>query len=232
MAFRIKAFLTFGLSLAAQPFEFPAKQDRLLRDRPVQVRIDDQGLTAGPMKWAWDDIQQLTLTERDLRVLSYADSRWRAGRDREFLFERIPKGTSEKLYPFLAARLDQRLIAALAVPANDPLWELPTKHRSGLGGSEGTLIVGADLIVYRSSERNQSRTWRIQKDIENVSSGGAFDLIIATYERRGLLHGGPSEFRFQLKQPLAPERYEALWRRIQKSKGLEILQSYKGEPAR
>lgn len=232
MALRIEAFLAFGLTLAAQPFEFSARHERLLRDRPVEVRIDEQGVAAGPMKWGWNDIQQLTLSDTDLKLLSYADSKWRGGRDREWLFEKLPKGTAEKLYPLLLEKLDRRFVAALALPLTGVSWELPVKLHTGLGGSEGTLTAGHDLVVYRSPERNQSRTWRISKDIENISTAGPFDLAISTWERRGLLHGGPSDFRFQLKQPLAEERYEALWRRVQKSKGLDILQSYKGEQTR
>jgi hypothetical protein len=228
VALRIEAFVAFSLTVAAQPFEFAAKQDRLWRDRLVTVRVDETGFSAGQMKWSWDDIQQLTLGRSELRLLGYADSKWRAGRDREWTFEHLPEGTAERLYPVLASKLDRRLVTAMAMTVGAPLWELPVKLQSGVGGSEGTLIANADLVVYRTSDRNQSRTWRILKDIDNVSSAGPFDLVVTTYERRGLLRGGPSEFRFQLKLPLAEERYEALWRRLQKSKGLEILQSYKG----
>ena len=232
MAYRIEAFLAFGLTLAAQPFEFAARHDRLLRDRAVTIRVGEEGVSAGSMKWVWDDIQQLTVSENELRLMSYSDSNWRGGRDREWLFEQIPKGAAEKLYPFFTGKLDQRLVAAIAVPVANPLWELPVKLHSGLGGSDGMLTVGSDLIVYHSRERNQSRTLRIWKDIENLSSAGPFDLVLTTHERRGLLHGGPSELRFQLKRPLAAERYESLWRQIHKSKGLEILQSYRGEQNR
>ena len=229
MAFRIEAFFALSLTLAAQPFEFTAQQDRILRDRPVALRVDDEGLAAGPLKWAWDDIQQLTLNESELRLLGYKDSKLRGFRDREWLFEKLPKDLAATLYPFLSSKLDNRLIAAIALRPEALLWEIPVKLHSGIGGSEGVLSAGADLIVYRSPERNESRTWRIAGDIDSVSSSGPRDLVLTTAERRGLLHSGTSDFRFQLKRPLSEERYQALWRRIQKSKGLEILRSYQGD---
>jgi hypothetical protein len=226
------ALLIVTAALApAQPFEFTAVQKRLWRDKAAEVRIDESGIRFGRKgeshAWRWDDIQQLTLAPDELRVLTYADSKWRAGRDREWTFERLPKGQAEALYPFLRERLDTRLVPALAVPPAEVLWELPVKLRHAFGGSEGTLIWGADSVAYKSGERDESRTWRI-KDIEGVSSGGPFDLTLTTSERQGLWRGGPSDFRFQLKRPMPDDRYQALWRQVHRSKGLEILQSYKG----
>ena len=115
---------------------------------------------------------------------------------------------------------------ALAGPSPAPLWELPVKLRRGFGGSEGVLSVSEDLIVYRSRERDESRSWRIQ-DIESVSSGGPYDLTISTPEKQGLLRSGPTDFRFQLKRPMPEERYQALWRSVVRGKGLAILQGEK-----
>jgi hypothetical protein len=235
MALRSQAgaalFLLIVGSASAQSWEFTAVQKRLWRDKPATVRIDASGIRAerkGESRaWQWDDIQQLTLTPDELRVLTYKDSTWRAGRDREWTFERLPKGQAEDLYSFLREVLDTRLVPALAVVPAQVLWETPVKLRRAFGGSEGTLIWGADSVAYRSDERDESRTWRI-KDIEGVSSGDPFDLTITTSERQGLWRGGPSDFRFQLKRPMPDDRYQSLWRQVHRSKGLEILQSHRG----
>lgn len=237
MAFRSKAcaalfLVTSAVAASAQPYEFTGIQKRLWRDKPATVRMDATSLRAerkGESRtWEWDEIQQLTLSDRELRILTYADSVLRGGRDREWTFEKLPKGKAEELYPFLRERLDTRFVPALAIPPAEVLWEAPVKLRHALGGSDGTLAWGRETVVYRSAERDQSRTWRIA-DIESFSSGGPFDLTVTTPERQGVLRGGPSEFRFQLKRSMPEERYESLWRQVHRSKGLAILQSREGE---
>jgi hypothetical protein len=55
-----------------------------------------------------------------------------------------------------------------------------------------------------------------------VSSSGPFDLTITTFER----DGGPADrrdFHFELKRALAEGEYQALWRRVNQAKGLQIL---------
>lgn len=69
-----------------------------------------------------------------------------------------------------------------------------------------------------NSEAARSRTWRIQ-DLENVSSSDPFDLTVTTHER---------EFRFQLKQALNEARYQELWLRVNRVRGLQILSAGAG----
>jgi hypothetical protein len=80
-------------------------------------------------------------------------------------------------------------------------------------------------MVYRTARKGESRAWRYS-DIENVSSSGPFQLTITTYERARSHYGGLKGFNFQLKEPLDRERYDALWRRLNESKGLQFLTSY------
>lgn len=172
----------------------------------------------------YEDIQQLYISPQKLTVVTYRDQVWRLGMDKEYEFT-LPTGeTFAAAYAFLKKRLDERLVAALADDEVQPLWELPVKRLGALRGSEGALVVGAEHIVYRTERREQSRTWRFQ-DIENISSAGRFDLTITTYERAKAHYGSMKEFHFQLKQPLDERRFEALWRRLNRSKGLSILTS-------
>jgi hypothetical protein len=45
-----------------------------------------------------------------------------------------------------------------------------------------------------------------------------------TFERARTHYGNRKGFNFQLKQPLAEERYTQLWRRLNAEKGLKHLQ--------
>jgi hypothetical protein len=244
MALRIEKaaciLLNLALAAAAQSFEFPVRHDHAFRDRPGTLRITSDGVayteaagerpSAHRWTWAWTDIQQLYVSERRLSILTYQDSTWRLGVDREYAFEAAPGRNFAEVYRFLRQRLDQRLVAALADEDVRPLWQVPAKLLGRLWGSEGVLIVGPDRIVYKTARPGLSRTWRYQ-DIENLSSSGPFELTITTFERSKFHYGNRRAFNFQLKQALDETRYDELWRRLNVSHGLRLLTETAPQPA-
>jgi hypothetical protein len=110
------------------------------------------------------------------------------------------------------------------------LWEIPVKHLRRFGGDEGVLQVGPNAVVYKSADQDASRTWRYE-DIENISSSGPFQLTITTFERAKTQYGNLKGFNFQLKRRLEDAGYNDLWVRLNLSKGLNILQWYRGPGA-
>jgi hypothetical protein len=181
-----------------------------------------------PHAWHWDyqDIQQLKIAPQSLTVLTYKNNKWKLGAEREYQFDLVADKTFEDAYRLLKGRLDQRLVAALPDRLSNILWEIPVKHLLRLGGDEGVLQVGPDAIVYRSANQPDSRTWRYE-DIENISSSGPFDLTITTFERAKTHYGYLKGFNFELKQRLEEDRYNQLWLRLNQSKGLKVLNSYR-----
>jgi hypothetical protein len=182
-----------------------------------------------PHAWRWDyqDIQQLKIAPKLLTVLTYKDNLWKLGADREYRFDLVGDKTFEDAYQLLKGRLDQRLVAAIPDRLPNVLWEIPVKHLLRFSGDEGVLQVGSDAIVYRSANQAESRTWRFE-DIENISSSGPFDLTITTFERAKTHYGNLKGFNFELKQRLEEPKYNELWLRLNRSKGLTILDSYRG----
>jgi len=185
-----------------------------------------------PHAWRWDyqDIQQLKIAPKSLTVLTYKDNKWKLGADREYQFDLVADKTFEDAYQLLKGRLDQRLVATIPDHLSNILWEIPVKHLLRFGGDEGVLQVGPDAIVYRSADKADSRTWRYE-DIENIGSSGPFDLTITTFERAKTHYGNLKGFNFELKQRLDEARYNDLWLRLNQSKGLKILNSYRAAGA-
>jgi hypothetical protein len=173
---------------------------------------------------AWPDIQQLWVGSSEVRILTYADTWWKLGADREYKLQAAQGATFEPLYRELSDRLDQRLVGAISAASGDPLWQVPAKRRERFGGAEGVLSVGRYSIVFRSPEKDESRTWRLE-DIDNVSSSGPFDLTLTTFERSKSDYGNRKSFNFQLKQPLSQSRFNALWRQLNHSKQLGFITS-------
>ena len=177
-------------------------------------------------QWSYDDIEQLKIAPRTVTVLTYQDNAWKLGADRQYTFELRGDGKLEDALRVLRARLDQRLVAAIPISGAETLWELPVKHTARFGGDEGVLRVEPDRIVFDSKKPGASRTWRFE-DIDNISSSGPFDLTLATFERDKFDYGSLRQFNFQLRRRLEEAAYNDLWMRLNRSKGLTILDSYR-----
>jgi hypothetical protein len=247
---RVIALLSALLSLA--PAAFPQREFRYNawhgHSRPPHIKragnvgaltIGDSGIAfeesykdgrkpKHPHAWHWDyqDIQQLRIAPKSLTVLTYKDNKWKLGTDRQYEFDLVSDKTFEDAYLVLKNRLDQRLVAAIPDRISNALWEIPVKHLLRFGGDEGVLQAGPGEIVYKSANQAESRTWRYQ-DIENISSAGPFQLTITTFERAKTHYGDRKGFNFELKQRLEEGRYNDLWLRLNQSKGLQILNSYR-----
>jgi hypothetical protein len=229
MAFRTEAKACAGIAacvilsatLAAAPLVYDVEHQHLRHGGAGTLRIDDDSISfeergkeaKHSRTWKYDDIQELRLGGDSLRIVTYEDQRWELGRDRVYVFEKLPAKFAAEWYPVFRARLDARFVAALADEALKPDWQLPVKLAHGRSGSQGILLVGEEGVVYRSVEAGESRTWRM-RDLDNVSSSGAFDLTISTHER---------EFRFQLKHAIDDAQYQKLWLRVNRERGLRIL---------
>jgi hypothetical protein len=172
----------------------------------------------------YQDIQELKLSADKLTLVTYKDRKWLLGMDKEYKFTLTPGQSFSDVYTLLKGRLDQRFVAALADEQIQPLWEIPVKLIGRVTGSEGVLEVGADRIVYKTTKKGQSRTWRY-RDIENISNSGPFQLTLTTYERAKTHYGNLKGFNFQLKQALDEKQFNLLWRRLNQTKGLELLTS-------
>jgi hypothetical protein len=235
MAFRSEAPTGAALAVllcstfaAAEPLTFAVRHRHLRHEGQGSLRVTEDGIryeesgkgAAHSRQWKFEEIEQLTLGTATLRVRTYEDRRWPLS-EREFVFEGVPREASDEMYTVFRARLDQRFVAALADAAVQPKWEVSVKLLGHAGRSQGVLLIGTDRVVYRTEARDQARTWRIP-DIEMVSSSGPFDLTITTFERAG----GPEsrrDFHFNLKRALAEHEYQALWRRVNQVKGLQVL---------
>ena len=199
-----------------------------LRVTPDSIAFEERDkknrVTAHSRQWKYEDIRQLTLSTKTLRIQTYEDRRvglsasCALGCDREFVFDSLPAGLVTQLYAAWRDRLDARFVAALADEQIHADWQVPVKLVRGRNGSQGVLRFGADRIVYATAQGEESRTWRITSglnhDIESVSSSGPFDLTISAHE---------GEFRFELKETLGETRYNRLWRQISQANGLQTL---------
>ena len=231
MALRIEAGIILFLFAGAQGAELRHHHsggggDGALSVTDSAIVFEEPGKPEHSRTWKYTDIQQLLLSESGLRVLTYEDRMWALPGDREYAFDALPEGFAREIYPTLRAHLDQRFVVAFGDTEN-ARWTIPVKLPQRFGGTQGMLSFTGDRLTYVTEARSQSRTWRID-DIDNVSSSSPFELSISTYEKTGWQKSATRVVQFQLKERLAEDRYNDLWRRVNQAKGLQILQS-KGE---
>jgi len=221
MAFRIKTGI-IALLMSAQTLAGVTVVHKHLRHSGTGtlevtdegIRFTEEGKFAKHSRtWKYEQIQQLELSDTSLRVLTYEDQRWQAGRDREYLFEQLPKEFVKATYPIWRDQFDQRFIAALADGETTTLVEFPAKLLGMTKGTEGTLLFGEDRVVFRTAKEGESRTWRLS-DIDNIASAGPFDFSVVTLEHHGSWNTGTREFRFQLQRPMEEARFNDLWRKF------------------
>jgi len=227
MAFRTQT-ATFIVLIAsqfaapAQNLAFPVRHEHLhkggegiLTFTDEIVRWEENKKPEHSRSWRYAEIQRLELAPGHVRILTYEDVGWQLGRDREFRFDHLPPDLAARVHPFLTARLDQRYLAHVADSSQKPVWELPAKPLLGRSGSNGSLKVAANQIVFDGGEHGESRTWKFS-DVTNVNSSDPFELTITTIEGAN---------RVQLKAALAEDRYQELWRTISQCHGLNVFQS-------
>jgi hypothetical protein len=247
MAFRIEkrtgivAVLALAIApalLAQKELRFEVRHDHLWKSGAGTLVVTERGVSFQELtkkkkvKHAFElnyqDIQELKLAADKLTLVTYKDRKWLLGIDKEYKFTLTPGQSFSETYALLKDRLDQRFVAAVADEQIQPLWEVPVKLLGRVTGSEGVLEVGADRVVYKTTKKRESRTWRYG-DIENISTSGPFQLTLTTYERAKTHYGNLKGFNFQLKQTLDEKQFNLLWRQLNQTKGLELLTSAQEE---
>jgi hypothetical protein len=164
--------------------------------------------------WKYVDIQQLGLVgQKKVSVVTYEDRKLQFGKDKLFNFELMEGTIPASLWNSLQARLTKPLVSAVIPELPQAKYQLPVKHQHAMGGCQGTLEIGEQQLVYRTSHQPDSRIWRYE-DLSSIGSTGPFQLRLSTMERTNGEYGAEKNFVFDLKQRLDKEVYDYIWWKI------------------
>jgi hypothetical protein len=181
------------------------KLNRFPKSTPGTLTISAKGIVFHPSKgealhWAFEDIRTVALSNpQELSLVSYQNRRWHLPGDRPFEFT-----LETPMPPEIAAELVDK--AAKPAINGDPPAEassfatIPARHKTGTGGSSGSLRFSDSGIDYLSKS-NDARGWR-WADIETISHPELY---------RFRVRGHLETFDFELKQPLTTEVFDRLW---------------------
>ena len=152
----------------------------------------------------WTGIQSLDRkTAMEFTILSYEDRKWLVGRDRPLNFTVVEGiGLQDQVFSLIKQNLPVPVVDRVVADVGETLYEIPAKHLHTFGGCEGILRFSPGVIVFDSQNREDSRSWRIDREIKGVWSTGPYDLDINVREGSGVDSGSERRFRFQLKRPI------------------------------
>jgi hypothetical protein len=161
--------------------------------------------------WKYLDIQQLgLLTPKRIALLSYEDRKLEFGKDKIFNFELIEGTISESLWVDLKGKLARPLVSEIIPTDVKARYTIPVKHRHAFGGCQGTLEIGDQYAIYRTTAKAHSRIWKYS-DLSSVGSTGPFQLRITMLERVNGEYGADRNFIFDLKSRLDQAAYDFIW---------------------
>lgn len=214
------ALLLAATALAQDTFQ-ATLDGPLWKEKSGELRFTAEGIAfqpkgdKEPMRWEYADIQLFDLVSRtELHLLTYEDSKWKLGRDRELRFQLAEGEISEELFGRIRARLSRPVNDRVLEHPTEAEYQIPVKHLHPIGGCEGELLFFDDRIVYDSNQDKHDRDWAFESTVEGVWSSDPYELEIEVREPRAGKPGEIRTWRYQLKQRLDPDLYERLKRRM------------------
>lgn len=191
------------------------------------TRASKKNQEVKPQLLRWDDIQQLTLADWEIEIVTYHDVTWQLGRDRTLRFRLEGKdATFGGMAPMLRNMLGERMIDALRTEEAllDPAavrWRIPAKRAGLIKGVEGALIFTGEDLIFNAEPDGESRAWPVAV-ISTIAQTGPLSLAVTVPERAQSDEGGYRSFLFQLKQPLEAGQYRELWRAMERAHGTRL----------
>lgn len=204
---------------AGPPFELSVQRDRLVGGSKGTLVFTTDGVEyrtpnqEDVRRWAYDDIRQLQIqSPTRIVVMTYEDQGvLKLGADRTFEFRVMHTPVSSELVTFLLERIDRPIVSAVVPVINsDPIFRVRVKHQRWGRGSEGTLVMYDQQLVYVTEQEEHGRYWRFA-DISSVLQLDRYRLQLTAYEGGG---ASTRTFVFELKSDLPEELYDALWARV------------------
>src|SRR5262249_20221058 len=125
-------------------------------------------------------------------------------RDRDYSFRLLTGAITDELYQALVQKNPRTVVTHLVFHGTEIVQEIPVQYRHRIGDCQGTLTIATDKIIYRASEKDDSRIWLLQ-DIQSFASSEPFSLRVSTTFET---------FNFDLKLPLTQSTYDVLWKAV------------------
>lgn len=190
-------------------WQSPARLHRLFLRKPIRgnLIVEWEGIEFRSPKfsgqWPFLEIHTFQLSNRGLTLTTYQNRRWHEPGEQRFHFT-----LTEEIPPAVAAMIQESVDRPARNGAPDPkapaIVEMPARHPTRFGGSNGTLRLRKSGIDYVTSDGRDSHSWR-WSDIQTIANPDPYSFRVTAYREIA---------EFELKQPLSRELFEELWSRL------------------
>ncbi len=213
---RILILIFIAQPLAGQTFSVIHRKT-LQRDERGTIEITQEAINFKAAKeknsrsWKYTDIQYFDrLSETEFTILTYEDQKVLLGRDKGYRFHITDGVLTDEVFRQLSRRFGRALTNRVVSTVPGVLYQVPVKHLHSLGGCEGTLEFTRDAIYYLTENKEDSREWILERDVQSVWSSDPYRLVIYSYDNNRREFSRTRGYRFDLKAPLDPEFYRKL----------------------
>ncbi|MEX2264164.1 MAG: hypothetical protein WD696_19580 [Bryobacteraceae bacterium] len=205
----ISCFFTV-LGLQAADFEFPVSRERLWKDEPGRIRIDESGVaydsTDGKtqLRLPFKNIREADVSDpKVIRLETYDRLKARLGSQRVHRFRLRQRKHGEDLAWFLTSKLNRPVVGAYALQSEVP-FKVSAYHRHRIGGCHGEIQIGPDGVRFASEKEGDSRTWRYD-EIETTGYPDPFHFRVTSFAET---------YTFELKERLPKQAHEMAWKGV------------------
>jgi len=211
MNFLMLAMLTNYALIANQstpPWQSVARLHRTLH-KPIlgTLLIDSEGVEFRSDKfshrWPFVEIHTFDLSKRDLTLTIYQNRHWHEPGEQRFHFT-VEADLPASVASLLAEQIGRPVRNGAPDTSAPSVAEIPARHTTRFGGSNGILRMRDAGIDYVSSDGRDNHSWR-WSDIQTIANPDPYSFRITAYREI---------VEFELKQPLARELFDKLWDRL------------------
>jgi hypothetical protein len=214
-------FLLFQNPVQTEQFSFRVRHDHAIGSCEGTLVFSGQGVRyetkekSHSWSWSYPDVKFFEIvTEREIQFHTYENQGvGRLGSDKEYTFHALNDKITDDLYQLLVQKSPRAVVTHVIFHSTEIVQEIPVRHRHRIGGCQGILTIATDKIIYRVSDKEDSRIWKLE-DIESFASSDRFSLRLST---------AFETFNFDLKLPLEQRAYDVIWQAVYSPK----IQSYR-----
>ena len=217
MTILILLLIAWPLGAAATSFEATWRKamrpdvDGTLTIREGGIAFQPRKKSKQALEWSFEDVQHLDrLSPTEFAIQSYTDSIMRIGRDRWYRFTLLDGTFSDELHARVVARIGKPATDRVAREPADAELAIPAKQVRFMKGSQGTIYLTPEWIIYSTEARGASRAWRLDRDVETVWSSDPYRLEVHVLGGSEAFVRRAEVYRFSLKRPLGTPQLSRL----------------------
>lgn len=184
-----------------------AKGTLIFNNSGIEFHSDNQRFSH---RWSFVEVKTFDITSHRLVITDYENRGHHMPGDRRYRFD-LTRPAPPAVAEQLADLVEKPVINRDPNAHGEAFTMIPARHRTLMGGTNGTLRFSEEGIDYVTSSKRGSRNWRWQ-DIQTIALPDSYHFRVGGYREI---------FDFELKQPMSRYLFDRLWDAVY-GRGLQL----------